>query len=190
MRKKPVTTLLQCFKNARTLFWTFELQQRQAQSEYSDLIAEARRRLEDLESTVDQIRRAQAAQHRLYQSGPRSATGHAKWARRQRELGRNVERLSESFYYFAWRFVKILQRVAFSKKFAPGGVCFVRNDLLEHPKVLNPNFLYGHDVDEGPRIKPFPGRTPCDAGLDVNAQELLDQLIPRLQRTLGEKGGQ
>jgi hypothetical protein len=106
-------------------------------------------------------------------------------------VGEEVELLSEAFYYFAWRFRELLTRFPDFKKFDPRGIREVRHDLLEHPektsKALNPNFMYGHDLPDGPVLKPFGSRQTDvhDRGLYVNAQELLDELVPRLRRAVG-----
>jgi hypothetical protein len=97
--------------------------------------------------------------------------------------------MTEVFYQVAWRFGCILAKhIEGFKRFNPQGVHAVRNGLIQHPKVsLAPNFAYGPDMLEGPRIKPCgPAGAPKDAGLYVNARELLDALVPRLRRRIEE----
>jgi len=72
-------------------------------------------------------------------------------AQRQYDLTIEIETLCEAFYYFAWRFREILHDNAFGfRNYTPRGICSVRNDLIEHPKALNPNFSWGATMPEGP----------------------------------------
>jgi hypothetical protein len=93
---------------------------------------------------------------------------------------------TEAFYYFAQRFVKILNCLPHLKTFDAPGVRNVRNRLLEHPEVTQQD--WGYAARTGPALKsaaPRPAgkeNVPSDPGLFVNAAELRD----RLERRLGE----
>lgn len=101
--------------------------------------------------------------------------------------------LSESFYYFAWRLRQVLVNLPEFKNFNPKGIRNVRYDLLDHPekvsRALNPNFMYGHDLPNGPVLKPFGARRrPIhDQGLYANTKELLEEFLPRLRRAVEER---
>jgi hypothetical protein len=62
---------------------------------HGDLIAEADKRLEQLEWIVGRLHRLQVAQDRLYARGPRQASSHARWATHQRLSTTEVELLTE-----------------------------------------------------------------------------------------------
>ena len=187
--EKPLTRLRRSFIEARQLFQHFQSGRMRARGPDMELTGEAAKRLEQLEWIAGRLYRIQAAQRRLYLRGPRRPSSHPRWAKHQHLAGKEVELLTEAFYYFAWRFRQILKqdlKGAFSN-FSPAGIRVVRNQLIEHPTTaLASNFLYGADAQEGPRIKPFgtPNGGTRDRGLYVNAQEMLDALIPRLRRQL------
>lgn len=173
------------FGPARSAFGKYRYHQRRAKSPHSDLIAEADHRLEQMDWIVQRLFRAQRAQHNLHRRGPTppvNTKSHARWAGRLRNYTTEILLLCDAFYYVAFRFTKAMQQCDGFKKFVPRGVCAVRNDLLEHPKMLNPNWVFGHTVPLGPQVKPFGDRrgVPPDRGVYANAQELLDELMQRL----------
>lgn len=103
----------------------------------------------------------------------------------RRRTETEIELLVETFYYAAWRLRELLRNQAWCRKFDPIGVRAVRNHLLEHPHqygAVNQSFTYGHDLRDGPRLKPFGPHNllVTDPGLYRNALELLEQLEPRL----------
>jgi len=159
--------------------------------------AEALKRLRQIEWIVAQVQATQRFEDRLEKRGPRlpkedtreaRALSHAKWAAQMSQKGRQVELFSEAFYYFAFRFARALDGVdPFPKGFYKRlKLNLVRNHLIEHPTVLDPNFSWGSDMVEGPRIKPFGGRADGkprvhDSGLYVNAEDLIDNVVAELR---------
>jgi hypothetical protein len=114
-------------------------------------------------------------------------------SRRQAALADDLSfqlRLStEAFYYFAARFIRILNCFPHLKNFHAPGVRTVRNHLLEHSE--GPSGITSQDwgySNTGPALKSttpgprFKENVPRDPGLFVNAAELRD----RLGRRLGE----
>jgi hypothetical protein len=76
-----------------------------------------------------------------------------------------VEFYAEAFYYMAFRLTKVLQKLPPFKSFEAPGVRDVRNHLIEHPLVLNRNFVYG--IPEGLQLKvsrSAGNMAPTDAG--------------------------
>ena len=103
-------------------------------------------------------------------------------------IGRDVEMLTEAFYYFAFRFREVVRRIPGFANFDAVGVRDVRNHLIEHPertsKVLGGSFKHGGP--EGPVLKPIRSEAQKDVSLDrglfVNAAEMRDELQRRLAR--------
>ena len=95
---------------------------------------------------------------------------------------------TEAFYYFAARFIKVLNCFPELKHFEAPGVRNVRNHLIEHPGVTDQS--WGYSANTGPALKSIgprpPGKenVPLDAGLFVNAAELRDLLERRLRKLL------
>lgn len=115
-----------------------------------------------------------------------------------------VRTYTESFYYLAFRFKKILATeprktggagvLPFLASFDPVGVRTVRNQLLEHPdgkdsQVFTQTFDLG--THDGPRLKAHtgsgPAQEPSDKGLFVNAGEFKTDLDALLNRVISEK---
>ena len=187
------------FSEALRLLSTYRYRHRGADGPLSNAIAEAQKRLEQLDAIVQRVDRLQRVQDRVDGWQWRAdvpehvaRARHARRARAREAIGGEIEILSEAFYYFAWRLRELLVRLPHLKKFNPRGIREVRHDLLEHPerksKALNPNFMYGLDVQQGPVLKPFGERRADvhDRGLYVNAQEILDELVPRLTAAAGD----
>ena len=103
-------------------------------------------------------------------------------------IGQDVEMFTEAFYYFAFRFREVVRKVPGFKKFEAVGIRDVRNHLIEHPekksKVLGGSFQHGGA--EGPVLKPMRSEAQkgifVDRGLFVNAAEMHDELVRRLDR--------
>jgi hypothetical protein len=97
------------FTEARALFAKYYQQKRRGSS-HGGLMDEAAKRLGQLDWIVHRVARLQDMDKRAWQRGwkpdPRRDTveQHARDAVRQRALGDEIELLSETFYYFAWRF--------------------------------------------------------------------------------------
>jgi hypothetical protein len=188
------------FAEGHRLFSTYRYERRSSGDDQSNWIAEAQKRLEQIDWIVRRISVLQACDERTgrwtWKPGMSHATLTAQHERRslqQRRLGVEIELLSEGFYYFAWRLRQVLVNLPEFKKFDLRGIRDVRHDLLEHPekvsRALNPNFMYGHDLPNGPVLKPFGlRRRPIhDQGLFANAGELLEEFLSRLRRALEEK---
>ena len=187
------------FAEAHRLFSAYRVRHRGAGNPQSDWIAETQKRLEQVDWIIRRIARLQLAQDRIARWHWNPATPqeilarqHRRRAASQHRLGHEIELLCESFYYFAWRLRQVLVNLPEFDDFHPVGVRDVRYHLLDHPektsRALNPNFMYGHDLPAGPVLKPFGERQTNvhDRGLYVNAQELLDELLPRLRRAVSE----
>jgi hypothetical protein len=152
-------------------------------------------RLEQLDAVIHRVWRLQRLHHRLqpYPSWPpRPYSWKKKIIRRLRlrsAVGKELVFLSESFY-FAWRLRQVLTELPDFKKFDPIGIRNVRFHLLDHPEktsqALNFNFMFGHERQEGPVLKPMSPREVDvnDRGLYVNAREMLEELVPRLRRAV------
>ena len=179
----------------RRLFSDYRHQRRQVDSATSNLIAEAQKRLDQIDWIVQRIWRLQIVNNRIRRrrwnpDTPQDLLGRLQRRRDTlvRSSGSEIELLTESFYYFAWRLQQVLVQLPELGKFNPVGVREVRFDLLDHPEkqsnALNPNFRYGHDLETGPILKPFGARATetHDRGLYIDAQEFLDELLPRLSR--------
>jgi hypothetical protein len=67
--------------------------------------------------------------------------------------------LCEAFYYLGQRWLDVVCNHLGWRVKAPN-VVMVRNDLLFHPQVTNPNFAFGTDLPYGPQIKPL-GHRDC-----------------------------
>ena len=178
------------FAEALVLFGRHRHRMHIAKNGPSDLIAEAHLRLEQAAWLVERVKSRQGAQHRYSARGPRRASrlSHARWATTQRTHRTEIQLLCESFYYFAFRLITILEDdlEGFKRLSRKLAITRVRNELIEHPKVRAPTFMWGVDMPGGPRIKPFGERHDGkkrfhDQGLYINAQELLDKLTPRLR---------
>lgn len=189
------------FAEARRLFADYRYQRRSVEGASANLIAEAQKRLDQTDWIVQRLQHLQLVQDRIARwhwkpdTPPEIlARQHNRRATMQHTLGDQIELLAESFYYFAWRLRQVLVQLPEFKNFDPTGLRDVRFHLLDHPektsKALNPNFMYGHDVPTGPVLKPFGPREIeiYDQGLYVNAQEMLDELLPRLRRAVGVSG--
>jgi hypothetical protein len=110
-----------------------------------------------------------------------------------RAMGTIIELHAESFYYFAFRLGRVLQRmVPGFKNFDPVGVRDVRNWLIEHAErdrgVMDHSFQF--NLSEGAILKPNGGGLDRvhDAGLYPNAKQFIEEFQRRLeaaQRTLG-----
>ena len=192
-----ITSLRRAFREARRLFGRYRHQRRGADADRSNLIAEAHKRLEQLEWLVLRISTLQTRDGRndrwTFKPGISDAiarTEHERRGRQRRRLGFEIELLSESFYYLAWRLRQIVVRLPGFKSLGATGIRDVRNHLLEHPekfsKALNPNFMYGLDLPNGPVLKPFGARQGAihDRGLYANASELIDEMLNRLRRAV------
>ena len=107
-------------------------------------------------------------------------------------IGQDAEMLTEAFYYFAFRFRRVIRRVPGFEKFEAAGIRDVRNHLIEHPetmsKVLDGSFKHGGA--EGPVLKPIRSETQKDIALDrglfINAAEMRGKLEGRLARLTGD----
>ena len=97
-------------------------------------------------------------------------------------IAQDVETLTESFYYFAFRLCKVVQGLPGLNGFKAVGIRDVRNKLIEHPEVPVLSFSFGGP--EGPRVKgPRLVKDTGvweDRGLYVNAAELVGELNRRL----------
>ena len=114
-----------------------------------------------------------------------------------------VRAYTESFYYLAFRFKKILstktaktggRTIPFLDAFDPVGVRTVRNQLLEHPdgkdsQVYTQTFDLG--TQAGPRLKVHSNGDPVpavsDKGIFLNAAEFKVMLEALLKRVIAEK---
>ena len=136
---------------------------------------EAEERLGQLDFLIDRITELQN----------RAAESELESALRD-DLRFQLKLSAESFYYFAARLTKILQRFPHLKNFDPPGVRDVRNHLIEHPDkasgVTQQNWSFGGEA--GPAFKnirrPNQKHVPIDRGLFINAGELRDNLERRL----------
>lgn len=195
----PVSLRL-AFAEGHRLFSTYRYQRRSSGDDQSHWIAEAQKRLEQIDWIVRRISVLQARDDRTgrwtWEPATSTETLRKQQKRRSskwRRLGAEIELLSEAFYYFAWRLRQVLVNLPEFKKFDPKGIRDVRHDLLDHPekmsRALNPNFMYGHDLPNGPVLKPFGARRrPIhDRGLYANAKELIEEFLPRLRRAVEER---
>jgi hypothetical protein len=191
--------LEQAFAEAHRLYSTYRYRRLNSGEDQSNWIAEAQKRLEQIDWIARRISVLQARDDRngrwRWEPATSSETLRAQHQRRsskRQRLGAEIELLSEAFYYFAWRFRQVLVNLPEFRKFDPKGIRDVRHDLLDHPekvsKALNPNFMYGHDLPNGPVLKPFGARRRQihDQGLYANARELLEEFLPRLRRAVEE----
>jgi hypothetical protein len=184
------------FQGARTLFAAFRYRRQQAKDPNSDWIAEADKRLEQLEWIIQHVDALQNEHDALLdrQWIQTSADDQAQRRDRRDQIVIEVELLVEAFYYFAWRFKTIVgdePGLDGLKGFDPIGVRDVRNLLIEHAfksKASNSNFTFGREISFGPVIKPFGsrlanrvGKEPHDKGLYVNAREFIKKLTTRLE---------
>lgn len=166
------------FSEARSLFATYWHRRQVANSsnDDDDFFAEAEKRLDQLDTIVRRIVLLEREHDRIdrriekERSPLRQRAGMPRYNLTTTSIDIEVELLIEAFYYFAWRFVHIIRRVAF-KTFNPKGVRDVRNHLVQHPDKPN------HSVEIH------------DRGLFVNAQELIDQLVHRLRTAERESAG-
>lgn len=94
-----------------------------------------------------------------------------------------LEFLSECFYYFAHRLIKVIKLLPGLKKFESKRIIIVRNQLIEHPEgkssgVVMSSFACGGN--SGPVIKGARYSSQInihkDSGLYVNAKGLKDNL--------------
>lgn len=95
-----------------------------------------------------------------------------------------LEILVETFYYFAFRFRRLVRLIPNLSNFECSGVRDVRNHLIEHPEkkesgVTHGSFGFG-DTNSGPVLKSirFPSNNNRwqDDGLWVNARQLIQNL--------------
>ena len=99
---------------------------------------------------------------------------------------------TEAFYYFAARFIRILNCFPQLKSFDVPGIRNVRNHLIEHSENASgvTQQDWGYSPETGPALKSAAARPPgkehvrTDAGLFVNAAELRDRLERRLEELL------
>lgn len=94
-----------------------------------------------------------------------------------------LEFLSECFYYFAHRLIKIIKLLPGFKKFESKRIMIVRNHLIEHPEGKNSGVLmssFACGGNSGPVIKGARYSSQIninkDSGLYVNAKELKENL--------------
>jgi hypothetical protein len=175
------------FTDLLSRFARYRQNLRSVEQDRADLIAEAQKRLEQLDWLLRRIHRLEQ-QHERLAAKEVPTTGrpdsHEWQGLRRRQAARSrlsaeIELLTEAFYYFAARCGDILSNhlVEF-KGFDARGIRTVRNHLLQHPKAgaQNPNF--GHGFPNGPVIKPF--GNVIDKGLYTNAAEFRDKALRRL----------
>ena len=105
-------------------------------------------------------------------------------------LATEIELLTESFYYVAFRLEGLLGD-KLKLMYRPKKIRRVRNQLIEHPEKahgpVNPNFTFGSDLETGPIIKQFGERgedAHNDEGLYVNAGEAIERLAAILRSEL------
>src|SRR5260370_15127349 len=113
------------FVDARRLFSQYRYQQKSNHAGHSDLIAEGAKRLEQLEiiiQRVDKLQREEAQVSRwVWRAGvdpERLRADHDRRAGRESRLGREIELLTEAFYYFAAPFCRVVS-VVIAQKFQP-----------------------------------------------------------------------
>jgi len=100
----------------------------------------------------------------------------AKW-----KLWNQLTFFTESFYHQAFRCGKCIEKLPglglFKHKYK--GITFVRNHLVEHPRVLSRSIMLGDDT--GPVLKnsrlEWESETAQDEGMNHNALEFIDNLI-------------
>ena len=179
---------------------------------HSELAYEASERLRQMQFLLDRI----AAINAHTQSGkplssddlqlklePPTATPGEDNGKHIREAMFVVRAHTESFYYLAFRFWKILKMkpikaggrgIPLLGSFECPGVRDVRNHLLEHPdgpdsQIFTQTFDLG--THEGPRLKVHTDFGPPpkhnDAGLFVNAAEFKANLQKLLTRVIAEQ---
>jgi hypothetical protein len=147
---------------------------------------EARQRLEQMLYALQRVRALERRHAALeanvatWVAPPDDRTVMVLQARRGR-IRKAMLFYAEAFYYFGHRATKSIQ-TAWSRGFKAVGVRDVRNWLIEHPEVVHRNFLWGRP--QGVVLKPYrrPGDSTAhrDAGLYPNADEFIDDLLPRL----------
>jgi hypothetical protein len=153
------------------------------------LISEANRRLKRLLWILQRVERLEARHERQWQQVGSAADAKSKslFQRRRtllRGYGDELEVMTEAFYYFAFRVRTILRkRLPDFKGFEARGINEVRNDLIEHPRVLAFNFVFA-SPRTGPILKLYRSEAgvPFDRGLYLNAKELAVNLRRRLDR--------
>jgi hypothetical protein len=140
------------------------------------LAVEAQRRLKQLDWFLFEVQerevelaRAKMGEHRSY------------------EIVDEIQTLTEAFYYFAFRTMRMFQELPgapglpATKGFDAPGVRNVRNWLVEHPENPSRGFQMGAEI--GPRLGLHFDQDPVkheDAGLYVNAMEFREKLMARL----------
>jgi hypothetical protein len=176
------------FADAITLFEEYRrLHHTKGERSQRTLVAEADRRLRQIDWLIRRIDRVQRTVERRDSAWLRQrARLGAKWPAIP-DHGIEVEVCVEAFYYLAFSLIRALEELGLLA--ARGGfqITRVRNDLIEHSKKVrgDQTFVYGADLQNGPRIKPFEGG---DQGLYANARELLSRLEPRLKRAIALLG--
>ena len=112
----------------------------------------------------------------------------AEEERKAAQLAFQVRLYTECFYLLAGRLRELIRKgelpIPGAKLFEAAGVRDVRNKLLQHPegsdsRVFSQSIMFG--PEHGPVLKPIRDQERSgvflDAGLDVNAAELRDELL-------------
>jgi hypothetical protein len=176
----------------------------------NDLGAEVRKRVRQLTRLLEMIvglLEQIAASHEVVtppaDGGETSNRDETLAAWEQREETRNarkailsaeadIEILTESFYWLAWRTKQTANRLVGVGSFAAEGIRNVRNLLLEHPEHQGKSPVhinsFGYGAPQGPVVKAVryaeQEDVAPDAGLFVNATEFATKLSEAIKRAM------